>query len=102
MGEQLAGRVALITGGSRGMGQAFAQRFAAEGAKVAVIGRDDSRSNQQLAGSLDETIELVRQVGGTALPVYADIGDPEYDKAEIVKQVESAFGQTPDILVHSA
>jgi NAD(P)-dependent dehydrogenase (short-subunit alcohol dehydrogenase family) len=102
MGESCLGKIALITGGSRGMGQAFAQRFAAEGARVAVVGRDPERRNAALAGTLDETLELVRAVGGTAIAVRADIGDPAFDKRAIIEEVEKAFGQGPDILINVA
>src|SRR4051812_17010043 len=53
MANSAEGRVALITGASRGIGQAIAVRLAAEGATVAVIGRGENRSTN-LAGSLDE------------------------------------------------
>ena len=64
MPKSCEGRVAIVTGASRGMGQAFVCRLAAEGARVAVIGRDASTRNTELAGSLEETAELVAQVAG--------------------------------------
>ncbi len=98
------GRIAIVTGASRGMGQAFACRLAAEGARVAVIGRDADRRSTHLTGSLDETVEMVSAVAGrdAVLPVTADIGDPDEDRAGIVARVEEAFGRPPDVLVHSA
>jgi NAD(P)-dependent dehydrogenase (short-subunit alcohol dehydrogenase family) len=98
------GRIAIVTGASRGMGQAFACRLAAEGARVAVVGRGAARRNTELAGSLDETVELVAGVAGPAsvLAVNADLGDPDEDKGRIVAETENAFGAPPDILVHSA
>ncbi len=102
MGKSCLGRVAIITGASRGIGQAIAKRLAAEGAKVAGGGRDASRRNVDLAGTLEETLALIRAVGGEGIAVRADIADPELDKREIISSVESTLGNSPDILVHSA
>jgi NAD(P)-dependent dehydrogenase (short-subunit alcohol dehydrogenase family) len=103
MPKSCEGRVAIVTGASRGIGQAIAQRLVAEGADVAALGRGPDRRNTELAGSLDETVELAKAVGGGRLvPVITDIGDPDIDKGEVVAEVKSAFGQAPDILVHVA
>ena len=102
MPESCLGRVAIVTGASRGIGQAIACRLAAEGAGVAAVGRPAHKRNTDLAGSLDETLELIRSAGGTALPVEADISDPDFDKAEIVAKAAAAFGAAPDILVNVA
>ncbi len=102
MAHSCIGRVAVITGASRGIGQAIAIRLAAEGAKVALLGRDDARRNQELPGTLDEGLQAVRQLGGDAIAIRCDIGDPAYDKSEIIRQAQTAFGAAPDILVHSA
>lgn len=102
MTERAEGRVALITGASRGIGQAVAVRLAAEGATVALIGRGDNRSTD-LAGSLDETVEMVRGVSDRpAIVVRADIGDASADKRELVAEVARQAGAAPDVLVHSA
>lgn len=72
--DDLAGRVAVVTGGSRGIGAATAQALAANGAEVAVIGRDQEALTT-VAASID------RQ-GGRALPVKADCTDDrELDRA---------------------
>jgi NAD(P)-dependent dehydrogenase (short-subunit alcohol dehydrogenase family) len=104
MPRSCEGRIAIVTGASRGMGQAFACRLAAEGARVAVVGRDPGRRNTELSGSLEETVELVAGVAGrdSVRAVTADIGDPDDDKARIVDETRQAFGAPPDILVHSA
>lgn len=103
MSKIIEGRVALITGASRGIGQAIACRFAAEGADVALVGRGPDRRSAHLAGSLDETEQLATSMnGGRVHVVTADIGDPSADKSEIVADVKAAFGRSPDILVHVA
>src|SRR6185295_15008124 len=103
MPKSCEGRVAIITGASRGIGQAIACRLVAEGADVAALGRDAAHRNTELAGTLEETVELAAQVGGgRLLPVRVDIADPGFDKGQIIDEVTSAFGQAPDILVHVA
>jgi|SRR5579885_2233454 len=102
MGQTCIGRVAIITGASRGIGQAIAIRLAAEGAKVAMLGRDEAQRDKELPGSLEEGLEAIGRLGGCAIAVRCDIGDPAYNKSEILRRVEDAFGAAPDILVHSA
>ena len=67
MGQQLAGKRVLVTGANDGMGRAIAERFVAEGARVAVHGRNESR--------LAETLERIRAAGGDASPVSAELRD---------------------------
>ncbi len=102
MAQELEGRVALITGASRGIGQAIAVRMAAEGARVALIGRDEATRRTDLSGTLDEGLALIAEIGGEAIAVRADIADTEADKGAVVEEVVAVFGRSPDILVHSA
>jgi NAD(P)-dependent dehydrogenase (short-subunit alcohol dehydrogenase family) len=80
---RLKGRVAIITGGSQGIGEAFARRFAAEGAKVAIVNRDQKRAAA--------VVDSIRASNGEAIAVQADIGHVgEIDAA--VAQVVEAYG----------
>ncbi len=103
MPRSCVGRVAIVTGSSRGIGQAIACRLAAEGARVAILGRPGPSRNTELAGTLDETVALIDAAGGEPpLVVTADIGDPSFDKGIIVAEVRDAFGSAPDVLVNVA
>jgi 7-alpha-hydroxysteroid dehydrogenase len=88
----LAGKVALVTGASRGMGRAIAVRFAEHGADVAVTGRDLDR--------LQETAEAIRGFGRRALVVQADLLEPA-QAAHPVAAAHAEFGRL-DILVCNA
>jgi citronellol/citronellal dehydrogenase len=98
--KRLTGRRALITGASRGIGAATAQRLAAEGADVAVTARTAER-HPTLAGSLSETIERMSQFGGRTVAVLADLTDPE-ERSTIVAQAVEGLGGPIDILINNA
>lgn len=98
MGE-CEGRVALVTGASRGIGRAIAHRLAAEGAAVVVC----SRPNASMAdlGTLDAAIDEIRSIGGRVLGLPFDLSDPDGDVADLVAGAEAEFGPV-DILVNNA
>jgi 3-oxoacyl-[acyl-carrier protein] reductase len=91
--QELAGRTALVTGGSRGIGRAVCVRLAREGARVAI----NYGSNEQAAR---EAERLVRNEGAECVLVQADVSDPAA-VAAMVADVERAFGPI-DLLVTSA
>jgi 3-oxoacyl-[acyl-carrier protein] reductase len=91
--QPLAGKVALVTGGSRSIGAAIARRLATDGAKVAIT---YSASPQKAAVVVAE----IQQVGGQALAIAADAGDPAAVRSAVAQTVE-AFGGL-DILVNNA
>ena len=88
----LTGKVALITGGSRGIGLAIAQAYAAAGAKVALASRKQS--------AVDEAASIIRQAGGEALAVAAHTGDGAA-VTNLVERVVDHYGGL-DILVNNA
>ena len=93
------GRVALLTGSSRGIGRAIARRLAAEGASV-VLSASRLGSHRDLEGSLEEAVAEIRAAGGRAAPVVADLAS-EAERGDLVARAEAAFGPL-DILVNNA
>jgi NAD(P)-dependent dehydrogenase (short-subunit alcohol dehydrogenase family) len=92
MGGRLAGRVALITGASRGIGAAVARRFAAEGARLILLGRT--------TGGLEETDDAVRAAGGEAALAPFDLAD--FDAIDRLGGVIFERHRRLDILVANA
>jgi citronellol/citronellal dehydrogenase len=102
MGDALTGRVALVTGASRGIGAAIAHRFAVEGARVAIVARSlEPGSGGHLAGSLRETADAIAAAGGVAVPIVADLSDAGCDRSAIAVQAAEALGPI-DVLVNNA
>jgi NAD(P)-dependent dehydrogenase (short-subunit alcohol dehydrogenase family) len=103
-GKSIAGSVALVTGASRGIGAAIAQRLAAEGAKVVVTARTleghPAQTDEVIDTALIDTVTSIRERGGTVEHVLADLSDPTAPDA-IVAEVSSRFGPI-DILVNNA
>jgi citronellol/citronellal dehydrogenase len=98
MGE-CDGRVALVTGASRGIGAAIALQLAAEGAAVAVTARTLD-PHPTLPGTLRKVVDAVEAHGGRASAIPADLADADA-RSRIVPEVESALGPV-DILVNNA
>ena len=96
----LDGRVAIVTGASRGIGAEIARRFAAEGAAVAVAARTTDAGQSQFAGTIAETAAQIRAEGGTALAIPANLAR-QADRERIVAETVRELGQ-PDILVSNA
>jgi len=98
--NMLDGRVAVVTGASRGIGAGIAIRLAAEGAKVAVVART-LKSEGSLGGdSLEWTVEQIEKVGGAGIPVVADLLDA-HSVARIIPEVERSLGPV-DVVVNNA
>ena len=97
---KLSGKTAIVTGASRGIGQAIAELFAAEGARVVCVARTVHEGDHMLEGSLSRTVEGIKQKGGEAHAVAADISKPENCLA-LVEQARALLGPI-DILVNNA
>jgi citronellol/citronellal dehydrogenase len=96
----LDGRVAIVTGASRGIGAEIARRFGAEGAAVAVSARTAEPGVSPFAGTITETVEQIVADGGSAVAITADMSKPA-DRERLVTETIAQLGQ-PDILVNNA
>jgi len=96
----LKGRVALVTGASRGIGEAIAARLAMEGAAVVVSARTEKAGESRLAGTLGDTVERITKAGGQARLIKADLAQSA-ERERLVEQAAAAFGPI-DILVNNA
>lgn len=95
----LEGKTAIVTGASRGIGTAIAQRFAAEGATVIVSART-VHSHDRLPGSLRETVALIEAAGGKAYAVQSDMTNMQ-SRTELIEKTLKLAGSI-DILVNNA
>ncbi len=95
----LTGRVAVVTGASRGIGKALAIRLAQEGADVVVAAKSE-QSTDRLPGSIHETADAIRALGRRALAIPTDVRDEEAIR-NMVERTVAEFGRL-DILVNNA
>jgi citronellol/citronellal dehydrogenase len=100
MTGQLAGKVAIVTGASRGIGEEIARVFAREGASVVCGARTLSEGQHFLPGTLEHTVQEITEAGGKALAVKVDLSREE-DCRLIVDEAHKAFGRV-DVLVNNA
>ncbi len=96
----LDGQVAIVAGGSRGVGRGCALELAAAGATVYVLGRTLHERGHDLPGSLTTTVREATELGGIAIPVVCDLRSDD-SVASVFAHVESEHGRL-DVLVNSA
>jgi NAD(P)-dependent dehydrogenase (short-subunit alcohol dehydrogenase family) len=96
----LAGKVAIVTGSSRGIGKRAALALARRGARLVVTARTVEASGSELPGTIGQTVKEIEAAGGEAVAVAADLSD-ERDLEQIVGVATTRFGGV-DILVNNA
>src|ERR1035441_7948953 len=95
----LHGRVAVVTGASRGIGRALAIRLAQEGADVAVAAKSE-QSTERLPGSIHEPADAIRALGRRALAIPTDVRDEDAIR-HLIERTAAELGRL-DILVNNA
>src|SRR3981189_3851796 len=90
MQRKLEGKIALITGGSRGIGAAIAKRLSADGANVAI-------TYTKGAGAAASVVKAIERAGGKAIAIQADAADADAGKAAVEKTV-ATFGRLAVLL----
>lgn len=99
MTGRLAGKVAIVTGASRGLGQYCALAYGHEGATVVVAARSE-HATERLPGTIYETASRIESNGGSALPIVCNVADAQSIE-HMVQQVIDRFGQI-DVLMTNA
>ena len=97
---RLGGKTAIVTGASRGIGAEVSRLFAAEGARVICAARTVNEGDHPLEGSLAKTIADIKEAGGEATAVAANISLPE-DCEMLVEETRRIYGPV-DVLVNNA
>src|SRR5579871_6212439 len=96
----LKGRTAIVTGASRGIGEAIAARLAMEGASVVASARTAEEGESRLPGTLHETVDRIVRAGGEARFIKADLAQA-VERERLVEETVAAYGPV-DILVNNA
>jgi len=97
---RLDGKSTIVTGASRGIGAEIARVFAGEGGRVVCAARTLREGDHQFEGSLESTVNTIREGGGEATAVAANISEAE-DCQRLVQAARAAYGPV-DVLVNNA
>ena len=97
---KLDGKNVIVTGASRGIGEAIAKCFAAEGGRILCVARTLTEGSHPLPGSLESTVSAIRQAGGEATALPADLTDPA-ECRRVVDEARRIYGPV-DVLVNNA
>jgi NAD(P)-dependent dehydrogenase (short-subunit alcohol dehydrogenase family) len=97
---KLDGKVVVVTGASRGIGADIARLFAQEGGRIVCAARTLREGEHPLAGSLETTVAAIREAGGEATAVTANISEPE-ECVALIRAARQAYGPV-DVLVNNA
>lgn len=97
---KLDGKVAIVTGASRGIGAAIAETLAADGARVVCAARTLHEGDHLLEGSLESTVERIQAAGGEASPLACNVSE-ETDCERLVAETAGLYGPC-DILINNA
>jgi len=97
---KLDGKTIIVTGASRGIGAEIARVFASEGGRVVCAARTLKEGDHLFEGSLESTVGAIKEAGGEATAVAANISEPE-DCQKLVQAAREAYGQI-DVLVNNA
>jgi 3-oxoacyl-[acyl-carrier protein] reductase len=100
MNNMLAGRVAVVTGASRGIGRAIAERLASAGATVVLAARSIDASADGLDGTIGQAIAAIEARGGKAIGIACDV-ENDASRAALIAQTVERLGRI-DILVNNA
>jgi len=98
--NELQGKVAIVTGSSRGIGRAIAERLGSAGATVVLSARSLDASVDGLAGTLSETAAAIEKAGGKAIQIACDVENAA-SRANLINQTIAQAGRI-DILVNNA
>ncbi|TAK69094.1 MAG: SDR family NAD(P)-dependent oxidoreductase, partial [Dehalococcoidia bacterium] len=98
--KKLQGKVAIVTGASRGVGEYMAMELAKEGCDVVVAARTEHAGESRLEGTIGETAAELQKLGVRAIAVRCDVTDEDSINAMVQRATEE-FGRV-DILVNNA